>query len=233
MGSRDWQRTSPDFLTSLKLVPLFSEIEELRLALLATSCRTRELSPGQILFYQNDPAEAVFFVLSGSIEIFLSTPDGRELVINEMHPGDCFGELSLLTDQPRSTGARAGSATRILSVPRDRFLTWLRAEPDLMRQLLETTAQRLMISSERESALAFLDSGARTARVLLQLEAQEEGAGQVSITQEELARYVGLTRQTVAKTLGIWRRQGWIRTGRGQIEILDTNRINKIAERGT
>ena len=60
------------------------------------------------LFTQNDPADTMYLVYQGYISLFLATVDGRELVINEMHPGDCFGELALFTDQPRSTGAMGG-----------------------------------------------------------------------------------------------------------------------------
>jgi CRP-like cAMP-binding protein len=93
-----------------------------------------------------------------------------------------------------------------------------------------TTASRLRVSSERESALAFLDSSARIARVLLNLDQQAGENGMVKITQEELAQHVGLTRQTVAKTLGEWRGRGWVETRRGKILILDDQALLQISD---
>jgi CRP-like cAMP-binding protein len=69
--------------------------------------------------------------------------------------------------------------------------------------------------------LAFLDAHARLARVLLELDRQNEERGDITISQEELAQRSGLIRQTVAKTLGQWRRKGWLLTGRGQIVLLN------------
>lgn len=216
-----------DYLAS---IPLFEGINEGALEILSQSSRVRWLEKGETLFTQTDPADTVYIVRSGCISIFLATPDGRELVINEMHPGECFGELSLITDQTRSTGAMARESSEIIVLTHDRFMEGLETEPELMRRVLETTAQRLRVSSERESALAFLDSAARIARVLLQLDRQAEAKGAVNITQEELAQYVGMARQTVAKTLGEWRRAGWVRTGRGRIEIVDRTALADVTE---
>lgn len=212
--------SSSELFEYLQSVPLLKGIDAGVLRSIARSGRVRHLSKGQLLFSQMDPADAVYIVRRGGIAIFLATPDGRELVINEMLPGDCFGELSLLTDQSRSTGAEAREPSEVIWISHRDFMQALRGEPELMRRVLETTADRLRSSSERESALAFLDSSARLARVLLQLEGQEERRGVVHVTQEELAQFVGLARQTVSKKLGRWRREGWVRTGRGKIEIL-------------
>ena len=86
----------------LSSVSLFAGCDEQALAELALACRIRQLPKGSIVFFQSDPAEALFVVNSGCIAIFLSSPDGRELVINEARSGDYFGELSLLTGQPRN-----------------------------------------------------------------------------------------------------------------------------------
>ncbi len=191
----------------------------------------RQLQRGEILFSQMDPAEAVYIVHSGCIALFLATPDGRELVINEMHPFDCFGELSLITGRPRSTAAMARVPSVIISIPSDCFMEVLRRDAELMQRVLELTAQRLRVSSERESALAFLDSKARVSRVLLLLDHQAGAEGEIKITQEELAQHVGLARQTVTKILGEWRTAGWIETSRGEVVVLDREALQNQAEK--
>ncbi len=228
---RGGAKVGSDLFEYLATVPLLEGIDQAALRGLARSARVRHLSKGELLFSQLDPADAVYIVRRGGIAIFLATPDGRELVINEMLPGDCFGELSLLTDQSRSTGAEAREASEVIWISHQDFMRALQGEPELMRRVLETTADRLRTSSERESALAFLDSSARLARVLLQLETQEKAEGAVHVTHEELAQFVGLARQTVSEKLGRWRRQGWVRTGRGKIEILRRDRLERQARK--
>ena len=221
--------TDAQILETLQSAPVFKNAESGTLTGLAARCTLRKLSEGELLFYQDDPGEAVFIVRSGTIAIFLGSADGRELVINEMHPGDCFGEIALFTNASRSTSAMARQDSQLVVIPSDTFLEVVEDGPELMRRILKMTAQRLRVSSERESALAFLDASARIARVLLQLDETAAQPGRIEITQEELSQHVGLTRQTVASTLGKWRRDGWVETGRGEIEILKRGVIEHFA----
>ena len=204
----------------LKRMPFFADLSEASLQTLARASKFTHVEKEQFIFLQADPSEKVYLVRSGLISIVLESPDGREMVINEMRPGDFFGEVGVLTRQPRSTSAIARTDSELLVLPRQAFLGIIDGEPVLARRMLEMTANRLRGSSERESALAFLDAQARLARLLLQLEKQQPDKGYITISQEELAQRTGQTRQTVAKALGRWRRAGWLITGRGRIMLL-------------
>ena len=201
-------------------IPLFADLSEASLLTLARAIKSMQVEKGQFIFLQDDTSEKAYLVRSGLISIILESLDGRKLVINEMHPGDFFGEVGVLTKQPRSTSAIARTDSELLALPRQAFLSILEAEPVLARRMLEMTANRLRGSSEREGALAFLDAQGRLARLLLQLELQKPEKGYITISQEELAQRTGQTRQTVAKALGRWRRAGWLITGRGRIMLL-------------
>ena len=147
-----------------------------------------------------------------------------------MLPGDCFGEVGVLTGLPRSTGAVARLNSEALVIPSAAFMALIDSEPKLARRALNTIAERLRASSERESALVFLDAEARLGRVLLQLDQQFSEEGYVTISQAELAQRTGTTRQTVAKALGKWRRAGWLITGRGRIVVLDHGKLEQLGQ---
>jgi CRP/FNR family cyclic AMP-dependent transcriptional regulator len=215
----------------LASTPVFSVAREPILNDLAKAAACKSAGQGEVLFTQMDPADHVYLVVSGCVALFLATKDGKELVINEMQPGDCFGELSLITDKPRSTGAMTREPSELLLIPSGSFMAALCADVILMQRVLETTANRLRKSSERESALAFLDADVRIARTLLDLDQKEGSQGFIRITQETLGNYVGLTRQTVARTLGAWRREGWVITARGGIRILDKAKLEDVARK--
>jgi len=217
-----------EILGSLATVPLFSELSESSLQLLARESRFVHFEKGDILFIQSEPSESAYIVRSGSISILLNSLDGREMVINEMHSGDLFGELGILTRNSRSTSAIARTKGELLVIPGQVFLKVVESEPKFALRLLEMTANRLQMSGKRESALAFLDAQARLARLLLELEKQEKEKGYVTISQEELAHHTGLIRQTVAKVLGKWRRDGWLITGRGRILILNRKALENL-----
>jgi CRP-like cAMP-binding protein len=209
----------------LEGLALFSKLSESSTLTLACECRFKHLEKGEILFFQADPSESAYVVRTGSISIILNSADGREMVINEMHSGELFGELGILTKKLRSTSAIAWTKSELLVIPRQVFMNVIEKEPQLAMRILEMTAQRLQMSGKREGALAFMDAQARLARLLLELEEQEQDKGYVTISQEELAHHTGLIRQTVAKALGKWRRVGWLITGRGRILILNRKNL--------
>jgi CRP/FNR family transcriptional regulator, cyclic AMP receptor protein len=214
-----------DLHSLLQHMPLFAGAHPSTLASLEQSSFRKKVEKGAYLFFRGDPAEDFYLLLSGEVVIALASPDGRELIINVMQPGDFFGELGLLTGQPRSADAIVRRTAELVAIPRQAFLSALENEPGMARRLLEATATRLSRSSEFQNSLAFLDAQARLARLLLDLDSQNEERGYITISQEELAQRSGLIRQTVAKTLGQWRRQGWLLTGRGHIMLLNRNAL--------
>jgi CRP/FNR family cyclic AMP-dependent transcriptional regulator len=226
----DARPATADLIAFLRHVPLFADLDEAALRVLARVARLKTLPRHTFLFHQDDPGDAAYVVRTGEVAILLTTEDGRELVINEMRPGDCFGELALLTNAPRSASAVARRDTELVVLPRAEFLAELENQPKLMRHVLDATAQRLRASTERERALAFLDAPARLARVLLDLDRAASDKGYVTLSQDELAQHIGVARQTTAKILGQWRRAGWIVTGRGKIVVLDRSALRKRAQ---
>ncbi len=215
-------------LLFLRSLSLFEGVSQASLALLARASRFKLAPKETFIFFQADPADAVYLVWRGVVAIRLENPDGQELVINEMIPGDCFGELGTMTRQPRSASAEAIVDSAVLLIPGDIFQAVLEREPSLALHLLEVTARRLQNSSKREEALAFHDAQQRLARQLLQMDQLASARGYLTTSQEELAQRTGLTRQTVAAILGRWRRQGWLLTGRGHIVLLNRRELSLL-----
>ena len=220
--------SSPEILQFLSNLPLFSGLNDSAARSLAEACRFRRVGKGEMLFCQSDPSESAYVVRSGRISIVLDSPDGREMVIDEIRAGEILGDIGLLSKKTRSAGAIARLNSEVLVIPRAAFLRAVDQEPRLARGILEIMSSRMQMSTHREMALAFMDAQARLARHLLALEEQEHDKGYVTASQDDLARGTGLIRQTVAKALGIWRRDGWLLTGRGRVLILDRKALEGV-----
>ena len=210
---------------------LFHGLSAEALEKVAQASRFRQIPKGSLIFFQNDPAEALYIVLWGSVSILLTSPNGRELVIREVREGDFFGETALILKKPRSAAAVAREKCELMILPAAVFHEVLAGELAFALNLLRGISEQFYLGAERESALAFLDAPARLARVLLQLDQQAENSGSIAISQEELARRTGLSRQTAAKFLGRWRRAGWLVTGRGRIVLLNHAALQEIERR--
>ncbi len=219
-----------DLTTFLRRVTVFHDLDDAALHVLARVARVKQIPRQSYLFYQDDPGEAAYVIRAGEMAILITTADGRELVINELRAGECFGEIALLTNAPRTASALARKDSEVVILPRAEFLSELERHPKVMRHVLEVTAQRLRASTERERALAFFDAPARLARILLELDRAASDKGYITLSQDELAQHVGVARQTTAKILGQWRRAGSLLTGRGKIVILDRAALRKRAQ---
>lgn len=223
--------TYASILQFLGSLPLFEGISQNSLVRLAKDSRLKDAEQGSFIFFQGDPAEAVYIVWRGVIALRLENPDGRELVISEMSVGDCFGELAILTGEPRSTSAEAIVESEVLLIPSEVFKSALEQEHKMALHLLEITARRLHYSSKLEEALAFYDAQQRLAQQLLNMDQLAAEKGYLTLSQDELAIRVGLTRQTVAAILGRWRRSGWLLTGRGHVVLLNRQELELLTPR--
>ncbi len=220
--------STTEILEILDNLSLFSNLEQSAGQSLASASRVWRVDKGEILFFQSDMPEAAYVVLAGRVSIVLDSPDGREMVIDEMRAGEIFGEVGLLTKKSHSAGAIAQQNSTVLVIPSEAFLAAVDQDRHLARRLLDIAAHRLHRSAAREMGLAFLDAQVRLARHILLLEQLEQDKGYVTASQEDLARGTGLIRQTVAKALGNWRRQGWLLTGRGRILILNRKALEGL-----
>lgn len=223
----------PDKTEFLRANSLLAGITDANLDRLGNASRYVDIAKGSFLFYQHDEADSLYFLQSGEMAVVLTSIDGREMIINEIHPGDCFGEVSLLTSGARTASAQARKNSVALEVAANVFLNVLDDEPAVARKMLNVATNRLFKAHLRESALAFLDAPARIARALLEMDELDRlgpDKGYITVSQEELAQRTGLARQTVAYSLGQWRRRGWLLTGRGRVMILNRPALRRIEE---
>jgi CRP-like cAMP-binding protein len=100
---------------------LFSEqrLSGLEISLLSTLSKERQLRPGEVLFREGDPGDAMYVVLDGRVRISKHIPGAGEEALAILERGDYFGEMALIDRQPRSAEAKAhdGEAV-VLSIPK-------------------------------------------------------------------------------------------------------------------
>ena len=101
----------------------------------------RLCAPETIIVREGDPGDSLFIVESGLVEVFLHSATGETTVLTRLGPGEAFGEMSVLTGEPRSAGVRAIAPTVVRVVPREGFLQ-AAAETPLLLFNLEPGAGR-------------------------------------------------------------------------------------------
>jgi predicted acylesterase/phospholipase RssA len=134
-------------------VPLFAALPPEQLERLARSCSTRHLQAGEWLFHQGDPADSLYVVTAGSVDVVGEGPTAT--VVGTVGRGQCIGELGLVTGEPRSLGARAHRDSDLARISRVDFDALLLAEPSFGAALTHVLGERLrLIGVPTEAAMA-------------------------------------------------------------------------------
>jgi CRP/FNR family transcriptional regulator, cyclic AMP receptor protein len=218
-------RANPELLSR---VGLFADLSSAELIGLASLVRARAYARDEVIYLRGDPGTAFYIIGSGKVKIALTSPDGKELILRRLGPGDFHGELALLDGEPRSADAISTEPSVLLILERDAFRQFLAEHPSVANKLLATMSLYLRRNAELIQDATFLDVPARLARVLLELAGGSGDdalppAGAVipdRMKQAELAALVGATRESVNKCLGSFEKQGLIAYQKGQITVL-------------
>ena len=110
----------------LREVPLFSEMDDQEVADIREIMDEVKFKPGQVIIREGEPGDLFYVVTEGRAQVLIRDADGNELGLSEVGPGGFFGELSMLTNLPRSARVRALDDVTTLVLERDDFFEFLR-----------------------------------------------------------------------------------------------------------
>lgn len=211
---------------------IFQALTPKMLERVASHATRRTVTRGTTLFHKGDPGNSLILVVSGQVKISVLSPDGREAVLNVIHPGEVLGEIALLDGRPRTADAVALTDCELMMVDRRDFTPFLRDNPDVALKLIEVLCGRLRHTSEQVEDVIFLDLPGRLAKTLLYLMARsgQKPPAPLSITQREIGQMIGMSRESANKQLRAWAERGWLRVERGRIVVLNGEALATIAD---
>ena len=195
----------------------------------------RALKRGHTLARQGEPATALYLVASGLLRLLQLTPDGRELIVRFVSPGEPFGGVVVIEGGQYPVTAVAVESAEVRVWPRQTLSTLLATFPLVGNNLMREMATHMNDALTRVRELTTLRVGPRLAHTLLRLMRQ---CGQPApqgvliahpLTRQELADLVGATLYTVSRTLAEWQSAGILRSTRRDLLILEPKRLDAIA----
>lgn len=216
--------------------PLFRDLPPEAMTALLAHARVERRKARSVIFRQDSPGYGLMAVLSGRVRISSRAPNGREIVLNIINPGEVFGEIALLDGGQRTADATAMSACELLIIDRRDFVPFLRDHPDVAIHLLAVLCDRLRRTSEQVQDLLFLDVRSRLAKTLLRLahtHGQPTAEGpriDLKFSQRELGGLVGLTRESINKQLRDWQKRGVINVRDGMITLSNSAALQDESE---
>ena len=124
-------------------VSLFADLEDADLESLIAVATRRKFPKDSVIFFEHDPGESLFVILSGRVKVTILSDDGREIILSVLGEKDFFGEMSLLDNEPRSATAIAMEDTEVVILHQREFLSIVERRPRILVLLLAVLSSRL------------------------------------------------------------------------------------------
>lgn len=201
--------------TLLGNLELFQGLSRQQLAELNGLLRSSSIPAGSHFITAEQPGEVVYVLLEGTVKIYVTQADGREVILAFLGRGDTVGEMSLVDSAGRSANVVTTEPSRVLWMDRASFQSCLRTLAPLASNLVRLLSHRLRFANEQIQALCTLDVPGRVARQILALAdrygtAEADGGIRIALrlTQSDLAELVGASRERVNQVIVDFKARG-------------------------
>lgn len=222
----------------LATIGLFQGLTPGQLLRVGRSVHRQAFPAGANIFVTEQAGEALYFILSGKVKVFIEQRDGTDVTLSILGRGDTLGEMSLLDDTGRSASAVVMEDAILLWMDKQAFQECLSDIPPLWRNLVRILSARVRFADEHIQALARLDVYGRVAHQLLNFAeryGQPAEDGRVFIplrlSQSDLADLVGASRKRVNQVIVAFKAQGLLAVNEdGRFSILDRAELERFCK---
>lgn len=220
----------------LKNLDLFRSVSEHDLDTVLQSAQTMRLQAGDPVFQQGQIAENFFILLHGHLKVVQTTPDGEQVTVRYVLPGEVFGIARAMRRPTYPAACIAVEESIVLNWPSSEWDHVIASNPQFAFNALQTVGQRLQDAHTRIKELSTEEVEQRVARCILRLidssgEQTEDGVSiNFPITRQEIAEMTGTTLHTVSRLLSAWKDRGLVITGRKRVTVCRLDDLIRLAE---
>ncbi len=220
---------------TLKTIRPFSDLENKIISSIASQCSFQEFSTGKLIAFEGEEEVAGFIVISGRVGMLKSSPNGKELIVELIPPGDPFGLIVTLDKEPYPVSLRAQVPSEIMFIPRSVVMEILEFYPVINNNILSEVFERLRSSQNLARALAHDRVEVRIAAALTALIPRfspDSSSGKdsdpfvIEMTRQELADLIGSTPETAIRSTKDMERDGLLDLSEQRvIKIIDKEKL--------
>lgn len=192
------------------------------------ACTLQTIKQGSHLADSGTACRFMTFVLAGCIKIFKLSPEGREITLFRVAPGDCciMSAACILSGKPFSAMAVAEEAVTAAMIPGMAFADFFSRSTELRRYIMGMFADRFDTMALLVEEVAFNRMDKRLAKFLV----QKGHLGQLKTTHEAIAFELGTAREVVSRLLNDFQKKEYVRLSRGAVSIEDPKALSSLSE---
>jgi YD repeat-containing protein len=198
--------------------------------------RSLRIARDEAVFEQEAPAHSFFLLLDGHVRVVKTTPDGQQVIVRYIGPGELIGIAHALGRTTYPASAIAAVDCVVLAWPGRMWPEFAAAFPNFGANTYKTVGARLEDAQARVVELATEQVEQRVANALLRLVEQtgrktEDGILiDFPISRQNIAEMTGTTLHTVSRLLAAWEARGIVKSGRQKVAVVEPRQLRLLAE---
>ena len=206
--------------------PYFGDLDFQILSEVITGMHLFQYEKNETVFWEGDESPGLHMIRAGSVKLFKISPQGRELVIKVMDEGATFNEVPVFDHQPNPVNVSTVEDSEIWVIESDLLRRCIAQYPELAQSVIHNLCVNLRMLLGTVEELSFYQVTNRLARLINKLPTEQlQGSKDARLTQDDLAARLGTVREVVARSLKELERSGAIDVNRGQIRIVNDDRL--------
>lgn len=215
-------------VTHLQQISYFKDLADSTLLDLAHDAVWKDYAAGEVIFFEGDPSQGLYYLQTGWLKVVKSSPEGREQVLRFLSAGETFNKIGALANRPNPATAIALEAAGVWLLRRDSIRRLMHERPEFVERVIENMSDRVVELVMLVADLSLRPVTGRLARLLL-----DDAEGDVLhrprwYTQAELASRLGTVPDVVQRAMRGLEADGIIAVERHQIKIRDRAALEKL-----
>jgi CRP/FNR family cyclic AMP-dependent transcriptional regulator len=187
---------------------------------IAKAATVRTFPKHAVIVTESDATDNIYVMLAGKARVYVSDEKGREVVLNQLGPGEYFGEITI-DGGPRSASVMALEECRCALIRGTELTAFIEHSPGFALHVAKKLAHRVRELTDNVRSLALMDVYGRVARLLLELAEEKNGQLVISepLTHKEIAARVGASREMISRIFSDLNDGGYLRKEEGRLVI--------------
>ncbi|SNT39344.1 Crp/Fnr family transcriptional regulator [Tropicimonas sediminicola] len=212
-------------------LPPFSRLDREQIRQILDDATSRRYEEGATIFQEGHDAERFYLLLDGYLRVIRTTPDGEQIIVLHISPGQLFGIAKALQRSTYPATAVAAAESIALSWPMRLWESYVAQYEGFATESYKTLGQRLGEIQTTLTEMATQAVEQRVAAVLLRMTNQsgqktEEGIEiGFPVTRHNISDMTGTTLHTVSRLLSAWEKDGIVRSSRKHIVVTDPHAL--------
>lgn len=191
-------------IDALKQIDIFQGLTDQEYELVEAIAKSRLVKKNTLIFSKGDENNSMYILLKGTVDVFILTESGKELILSSLGAGDYFGELSLLDGAPISANIMATTDCKLISIHKNDFFQTMERNAGLLSHVMSHLCSKVRELTEKVEGFALLDVYHRFTLLLMDLSEENDQGQRVikkTLTHKNIALRIGSSREMVSRIM--------------------------------